>query len=294
MMSRPRSTAALSITLAIVATLVSASSFFFWDVFGRETPMTVGNMRGTALAMLVVAVPLLLISMRLASRGSLRARVVWLGAVAYIAYNAVMFCFALQFNAFLMLFIALLSVSFWTLVILLSGFDVEAVRAAGARVPVRAVAGYMLACVLLFALAWLRDIVPATISHTLPRSFAGTGLTQNPIYVLDFAFTFPLLTVGAAWLWQRRGWGYVIGGMMVVMLTVETAGIAIDQIFGHLHDASAPLDAVPLMIALTAAGLLFSTVFLRGIDARGRASMSDLAPTRQPPAVPLPHPTHPR
>lgn len=121
----------------------------------------------------------------------------------------------------------------------LSGFDVEAVRAAGARVPVRAVAGYMLACVVLFAVTWLRDIVPVTISHTLPRSFAGTGLTQNPIYVLDFAFTSPLLTIGAAWLWQRRGWGYVIGGIMIVMLTVETAGIAIDQTLGHLHDASA-------------------------------------------------------
>lgn len=114
---------------------------------------------------------------------------------------------------------------------------------------------------------WLRDIIPAMITNTFPDRFEGTGLTQNPIYVLDVAFTFPLMGIGATWLWRRRGWGYVISGMMVVMLTIETAGIAIDQVFGHLHDESAPLGAVPIMLALTAAGLTFSTLFLRGIEA---------------------------
>jgi hypothetical protein len=179
------------------------------------------------------------------------------GVSRYIAYNAIMFCFALQFNALLLLFTALQSLSFWSLVALLSHFDISAVTAAGARVPVRAVAAYMLGCLVVFALTWLRDIIPATIGNTFPDSFEGTGLTQNPIYVLDFAFTFPLLAIGAAWLWGRRAWGYVIGGMMVVMLTIETAGIAIDQAFGYVHDPSASLGAVPIMVAFTAAGLAF-------------------------------------
>jgi hypothetical protein len=59
----------------------------------------------------------------------------------------------------------------------------------------------------------------------------------------------------------------VVAGMMVVMLTIETAGIAIDQAFGHLHDPSASLAAVPIMVGFTAAGLVFSTLFLRGMGA---------------------------
>jgi hypothetical protein len=261
---------AVSTALVVVAIMTSGASFLFWDVFYRDVPMTVGNMRGTALAMFVIAVPVLIGSMIRSLRGSLTARFVWLGSLAYIAYNAMMFCFALQFNSFLLLFTALLSLSFWSLVTLLSHFDTAAVTAAGARVPVRAVAAYMLVCVVVFALMWLRDIIPATIGNTLPDTFEGTGLTQNPIYVLDFAFTFPLLAIGAAWLWRRRAWGYVIGGMMVVMLTIETAGIAIDQAFGHLHEPSASLSAVPIMVAFTAAGLAFSTFFLRGMGASSR------------------------
>lgn len=275
---RGRSGAAyvVSAVLAGVAALTSGASFFFWDIFQRDVPMTVGNMRGTALAMFVIAVPLLVGSMILSSRGSLRARFVWLGSLAYIAYNAVMFCFALQFNSFFLLFAALLALSFWSLVTLLSQFDLAAASAGDAGVPVRTIAVYMLVCLVLFATMWLQEVIPATIGNVLPGSFEGTGLTQNPIYVLDFAFTFPLLALGAAWLWRRRAWGYAIGGMTVIMLTIETAGIAIDQAFGHLHDPSASLGAVPIMGVLTLVGLVFSILFLRGMRA-GRAAVESPA-----------------
>lgn len=258
----------VSSVLASVALLTAVVSFLAWGVFQRDVPMTVGNMRGTALTMLVLAVPLLVASMILSSRGSLRARFVWMGSLAYIAYNAVMFCFALQYNSFFLLFVALLGLSFWALVTLASQFDPFVVSASVTGVRARTVAVYLLVCLVLFAVMWLRDIVPATVDNVLPGSFEGTGLTQNPIYVLDFAFTFPLLAVGAVWLWRRRPWGYVIGGTMVVMLTIETAGIAIDQVFGHVHDPSASLGAVPIMGVLTVVGLVFSALFLRGLDAR--------------------------
>lgn len=258
----------VSAALALLATLTATASFFFWGVFERDAPMTVGNMRGTALAMLVIAVPLLMASMLLSSCGSLRARFVWLGSVAYIAYNAVMFCFALQFDSFFLLFAALLALSFWALVTLMPLFDHAAVETAGAGVPVRVVAAYLLVCLVLFAMLWLRDIVPAIIGNVLPRGFAEAGLTQNPIYVLDFAFTFPLLAVGVTWLLRRRAWGYVIAGMALVMLTIETAGVAIDQTFGHIHDPAASLAAVPVMVVLTVIGLVFSAVFLRGMGGK--------------------------
>jgi hypothetical protein len=52
--------------------------------------------------------------------------------------------------------------------------------------------------------------------------------------------------------------------MTVIMLTIETAGIAIDQAFGHLHDPAASLGGVPIMVAFTLAGLVFLALFLRG------------------------------
>jgi hypothetical protein len=161
----------LSTALAVVAVVTSTASFFFWQVFHRDVPMGIGNMRGTALATLVIAVPLLIVSMALASRRSLRARFVWLGALAYIAYNAVLFCFAPHFNSFFLLFAGLLALSFWALLTLLRGVDLAALQEACSRVPARSIAVYMLVTLTLFSGTWLRDIIPATLDNTMPASF---------------------------------------------------------------------------------------------------------------------------
>jgi len=102
----------VSIALVAVAAISSAVSFVWWELFHRDVPVGVGNMRGTALTLLVLALPLLVASIILSARGSLRAQVVWSGCVAYIAFNGVMFCVAPRFNSLFLVFTTLLALSF--------------------------------------------------------------------------------------------------------------------------------------------------------------------------------------
>jgi hypothetical protein len=53
-----------------------------------------GSARGTALIIVLVAVPVLVGSLVLAWRGSARAVLAWLGAMGVLAHNALMFVFA--------------------------------------------------------------------------------------------------------------------------------------------------------------------------------------------------------
>ena len=258
-----------SVALAIVSALTGVASFVFWGIFSRDVPAGIGNLRGTALALVALVLPVMVIAMRAAERGSLRGRLVWLACLAYVAYNAVMFCFASHFNALFLAFAAMLALSVWAIVTLVPTIDLAAVAAASRSMPARAISIYLFTCLLFFAGTWLATIVPATLSNAMPQALVDAGLTQNTVWVLDFGFTFPLMFVGARWLWQRKAWGYVIAGMMTVMLTLETAGVAVDQWFGHLHDASASVAAIPLMLGFTGAGLVFSMLFLRGVRPDG-------------------------
>ncbi len=255
-----------STALAITAALTAVLSFFFWRIFERDPPMTVGNMRGTALTVFALAVPIQVASMMLARRGSPRGVFVWLGCLAYLAYNAVMFCFAVRFNSLFLPCTAFLALAFWAPLTLLRSIDVSQLAANCQRVPARSVTAYLVLSALAFAWLWLSAIIPASIDNRMPEALAQSGFNQNPVWVLDFAFTFPLMTVGSIWLWRRLAWGYVVSGMMVIMLTLETAGIAVDQVFGHLHDPAAPLAAVPVMIAFTVVGLVFTVLFLRRVE----------------------------
>ena len=253
----------LSSALAVLALVASAVGVFFPQIF-RDAAVTAGNARGTDLVILVVAIPALVISMALAARGSLRAQIVWLGALAYILYNAVFFAFAVVFNPLFLVYVAVLSLALWAFVTLLLALDVAELRAhISQRLPVRAIVLYLIATTLLFAFTWLRDIVPALLSGATPVSLQGTRMLTNPIQVVDLAAGFPLTILAAVWLWRRRAWGYALAGMFLVYGVIEAASIATDQFFGHLSDPTQSLAMTPVFAALMVIALIPLTAFLR-------------------------------
>ena len=253
----------LSGALAVLALIASAIGVFFPQLF-RDAAVTAGNARGTDLVILAVAIPALLISMALAARGSLRAQVVWLGALGYILYNAVFFAFAVVFNPLFLVYVGVLSLALWALVALLLAVDVARLRAGFSRgLQVRAIALYLIVTTLLFALTWLRDIVPALFSGLTPVSLQGTKMLTNPIQVVDLAVGFPLTILAAVWLWRRRAWGYALAGLFLVYGVIEAASVATDQLFGHISDPSQSLAMSPVFAALTIIALIPLTVYLR-------------------------------
>ena len=248
--------------LAAVTLIQSAVGAYYPQIF-RDPAMTAGNARGTDMVILFVALPVLVLSMILARRGSLQAQLTWAGTLTYILYNAVIFAFATAFNPLFLLYVATLSLAFWSLVTLLTQVDVDSIRTHfAAKTPVRFFAGYLAVISLLFMMAWLKQIVPAMFDSAAPAFLAGTIMLTSPVHVLDLGFLLPLGFLGAVWLWQKKNWGYLLAGLLIVMMTIETASIAVDQYFGHVHDPSASPDAVPLFIGLTVIGLAVSVAYL--------------------------------
>jgi hypothetical protein len=253
----------LSGTLAVVTLIQSAVGAFFPTIF-RDPPMSAGNAQGTDMVILFVALPTLVISMLLTARGSLRAQMVWAGTLSYLLYNAALFAFDVAFNPLFLLYVATLSLALWSLVALLIQIDVESIRARfESKLPVRAFAGYLLFISILFFLTWMRQILPALFVPTTPAFLHGTNMLTSPVHVLDLGFALPLGVLGAVWLWQRKSWGYLLAGLMLSMMTIETASIAVDQFFGHVSDPTASPDAVPLFAALTLIGLVVVIAYLR-------------------------------
>jgi len=253
----------LSSILIFVTLVQSAVGAFFPTIF-RDPPMSAGNAQGTDVVILFVAIPALVISMLLAARGSLRAQIVWAGTLSYILYNAVLFAFDVAFNSLFLLYVATLSLALWSLVALLVQVDTESIRARFAsKMPVRAFASYLLLISVIFFVTWMRQILPALFVPTTPAFLHGTNMLTSPVHVLDLGFALPLGVLGAVWLWQRKGWGYLLAGLMLSMMTIETASITVDQFFGHLSDPTASSDAIPLFVALTMIGLAVVIAYLR-------------------------------
>jgi hypothetical protein len=255
----------LSSPLAVVATIATAIGVFHVGIF-RDTAMTAGNARGTALVILAIAIPTMIASMILVSRGSLRAHIVWLGALTYIAYNSVFFSYAIHFNSLFLLYAGTLSLSIWSIVALLRGTDVEEIRAHfSSSTPIRTVASYLVITTIFFALVWLKDIVPATLHNSAPAGLAGTGMVTNSVHMTDFSVMFPLTILAAMWLWQRRALGYLLAGVFLVYGVLEAVSVATDQAAGHISDPKQSLAVLPLFAVLALVGMVPTVIFFRNL-----------------------------
>lgn len=258
--------------LAVVATVAAGLTFWLPDILTGPAVMN-GSARGTALVVLVIGVPALVVSMRPAARGSVRALAIGMGAVTYLCYNAVMFAFATPFNRLFLLYVAMLGLSVWALVGLVLHTDPSTIRTD--RLPARPVAIYIWVVVALNALVWLRTIVPALFAERPTEILDGTGVATNAVFVQDLAIWLPGMAVIAVLLWRRRRWGVLLAGAGLVFWFIEAVGVAVDQWFGSRADPSsdvASMSVVPAFVVLATIGLGVAGLHLRAL----RVSVPDL------------------
>ena len=250
-------------SVAVVAVAAAASTLLVPDVLSGAAVMN-GSARGTAIAVLFVGVPVLVIGMMLEQRGHPAGYPLWLGSAAFLAYNGVLFLFATPFNQLFLVYVALLAGAVWSIASLLP--DAEQRRVGADQVPARAVATYLLVITILNILLWLRNVVPAMLADRPTELVDGTGLTTNPVYVQDLVFWLPMVAVVAVWLWQRRDVGVVLAAAVLVFWEIEAICVALDQWLGHRADPSsavASAGAVPLFLGLFLVGTVPSRLVLR-------------------------------
>jgi hypothetical protein len=257
-----------SVLAAIVA--LAAGLTVAFPALLRGVAVSNGNLRGTAVALLAVGLPVLAIAMIGTRRGSARAFVVWLGTLGYLIYQAVLFCFATPLNSLFLLYVCYLGTSVWSTVILLRNTDLPAFAARlSAVIPARTIAAAALGLAVLNAGAWLSQIIPATFRSNPTSVLDGTGLVTNPVYVQDLAIWLPLLASAAVACWRGRRWGRLITPAMLALFVLESISISLDQWFGSQADPTSAVSSIFMVpvfaVVATITGMPLAW-FLHAID----------------------------
>ena len=256
----------LSAGLAATALVAGATTFVAKDSIAGPA-VAVGSARGTALVVAVVAVPALVGAMWSSRHGSLRAIIVWLGAAAYLLYNAVMLLFATPYNRFFLVYVAMLGFSLWSIGAVLVQTDATGLaRRVTGPLPRRGIAIYAWIVAVLNALIWLRTIIPTMTADHPGSVLLGTGVATNPVYIQDLAIWIPLAVVGATLLWKGLPRGYLLTASLLALWVIEALGIAVDQWFGSQADPNtdfASAAMTPAFLAWAVVGLVPLALALR-------------------------------
>jgi hypothetical protein len=203
--------------LAAVASTVSLS----WDgAYPAPSPAPVVNLvlaeaRGYCAATLVVAIPLALLSLRAALRGSMRGRLLWIGSQAYFVYTYLEFAVSPPFTPLYLVYVGAFACALPALILGVASVDVgEVGRTFGDRAPRRALGVFSLVLAALLALAWLKDIA----AQTLAGSFGwleGADAVGHVVHALDLGLQVPLALAAGVLLLRRRPAGDLVGAIVL-------------------------------------------------------------------------------
>ena len=253
----------LALTAGLAAAIASLAGFIpgvYRDpqvVIAQSHGFDIGNLIGVAILGLGLA---------WSARGSVRGRLVAIGALGYLIYSFVTYAFLIVLNVATVLYIAVLGFGFWSFITGFATVDVEETdELAAGRLYRRLTAGFMLLIAALFALTWLREIAGSVVSGRLPAGLAAAGWPMNPVYVIDLGFVIPLVVIGGLRLLRGKQGGVRLAVPFLIFLPLLSVSVLLMTVFMAIDGQ--PL-VMPLMVVFVIALAISAALALVALRSR--------------------------
>ena len=210
-------------TIAIAFLLAgTAGAGLFWSpTYARETAYGRTGGYASDIVDLFLVLPVLLISGIKAHRGSLPARLVWMGTQGYLLYNFVIYALGVHFNPLFLIYCATLGLCFYATVFSVPFIPVgQIAQSYGPRAPRKTIAIIFFALPISTAFSELREDIVAILAGRIPQSVVDATTPVNFIHVLDLVFLLPSLCITAILLLRKRASGYALAPMFLTLLAI--------------------------------------------------------------------------
>ncbi|MGZ4149359.1 MAG: hypothetical protein ACXVQJ_04910 [Actinomycetota bacterium] len=251
----------MSGVLVVVMVVASTMGLFVEDLY-QEGPWAREALRGGDLVTLVLAAPLLLLSLVLSVRGSPRAQAAWVGMLAYGVYNFAFYTFGATFNDAFALHIAAFSLSVFALACAIPNLDRVAIAEAfgGARAP-RTVGWFLAFVGIAQGGLWFFLLVNNVVTGDVMADIPVAG--QHLVFALDLGLMAPSMVVAGVLLARRAPIGYLLGVAMALFGAVYQVNMMVAAVFQANADVAGVKAFAPESLFLTtlfwlAVALLFA------------------------------------
>ena len=212
-------------------------------LYGHDPVSGAAQAIGQDFVTLLVAVPLLLVALRLASSGSVRGQLMRAGALAYFAYTYILMAFGGTYNELFLVYVALFSASSFGFTLCVVSFDADRLQEHfSERFGRRRVGWALIGFGALLTLMWLGRIVPSLLAGKPPPGLD----SYSTLFVQagDLGIVIPTAILAGALLVRRQAFGYVLAPVMLVM--ASAFGLALLAMSAAMILASVEIPLVEL------------------------------------------------
>jgi hypothetical protein len=129
-------------------------------LYAFDTVFNAGIYKGTDIITLVVFIPLLIISIVLYGRGSLRGAFLLTGVLSFFLYNGLSMAFSAAYNSLFLVYTALLGSSLYAFILAFTSIDLRTLAGHFSdRLPRRGMAIFLFVAGLAPLVLWLGDVL---------------------------------------------------------------------------------------------------------------------------------------
>jgi hypothetical protein len=249
----------LSVLVMAFAVVGALGGLLIRSVY-RDSEFIILSWRTNDMITILVAVPMLIISMFYGMHGSRRGYIVWMGLLLYMLYNYSFYLFGAAFNKLFLVYVTIVALSIYALIIGLSSFTVSQRNIFHFGFASRIVAVYLFLVTLPLLAVEGMQCVKFIVNDTLPSA-------PPLIFALDLTLVIPASLVAAILLWRNNSWGFVWSVLMLVKgfvyglnLSIGTGILAYSEVFGRWD------KLLPFYITVAIGGLAGAWILLKNVN----------------------------
>ena len=216
---------------------------------------------------LLIVVPALLLSLPGLWRGSLRARLLALGLLAYFLYQYAEYAMLLAYGPLFPVYVATFALAAIGIALLVATLDLASLPARfSPRFPRRAATGLGIFMAVLLAGMWLPLVARTWDQASVPEL---NGATTLVVQAFDLGFLVPLGTLTAVAVWRRLPVGFVLAPLVVVKATAMASAIAAMLLVEAAATGELAVPPLAIFAATALVSLLIGVRVFGSLEGRG-------------------------
>lgn len=242
-------------------------------IYQDDSISAVAQAKAQDIVTMALGIPLLVVSLYLSRKGLLRGRLLLTGTLGYFLYTYISYSFLAMYNSLFLVYVALMSASFFAFVLSMMSYDLEKLRLSfKEKLPVKFVGGFQIFLGIIIGLLWLGRIGPSLLNKTIPLGLE--HYSTLIIQAMDLGFVLPAAILSGVLLIKRKNFGYLLSSVIIIkgitMLTSITAMI-IGMIYAGVEVSIVEIILFPLFMLVTIYCLV---LILKNVDEKGSSKMS--------------------
>jgi hypothetical protein len=184
-------------------------------LYSDDSVSVVAQGKAQDIVTLALGIPLLIISLCMSIKGSLKGRLLLTGTLGYFLYTYISYVFLWMYNPMFIVYVILMSASFFAFTLSMMSVDINNLSSAfNKKLPVKFLGGFQIFFAVALCLLWLGKIIPTITNGTVPLGLE--HYTTLVIQGLDLGFIVPVALLSGVLLIKRKPFGYLISSVIIM------------------------------------------------------------------------------